>query len=360
MKRPSGTVLAWLWAALLLEAASRGTLSIEAMRTRILGNDATSYRIAWIHRGALPGVAYIFDEYHPIRGWTLRPGIRDAIVFGDRILNTNAKGLRGVAEYDYARQEGEKRVLVLGDSFTFGEEVSDDETYPAILSALLPRTDVLNMGEHGYGHDQMTLYFEEEGEKYRPDLVVLGFLPLDMERNTMDFRDFAKPLFRLEAAGGLRLTHTPVPTAEEVRAREPYRSRFVDLVAMLFERFRAVSGSAEREERRVTAAILGRLRDDVRRVGARLLLAYLPAWHELEPGGETGGEDFFREVCRGEGFECVDLRPSFQDAVAHGDHFKTSGHWNRREHRKAAELLAPRIAALLAGPKAPPPPRPSR
>jgi hypothetical protein len=355
MKTKGRLLVAWLFVALVLEGASRGALSIEWLRNRILGDDASSYRIAWIHRGALPGVAYVFDEYHKTRGWTLRRGIRDAAVFGDRVLNTNAKGLRGRAEYDYARTPGRKRVVVLGDSFTFGEEVSDDETYPAILSDLLPGTEVLNLGEHGYGHDQMTLYFEEEGQKYRPDLLVLGFLPLDMSRSSLDFRDFAKPRFRL-APSGLDLTGVPVPTPEAVRRREPWRSKFLDILAMLGARLRDASGRAALEDRRVTAALLHRLLGDAKACGARLLLAYLPAWHELEPGEETDGEAFFREVCRGD-VECIDLRPSFLDGVAEGDHWKTSGHWNRREHRKAAELLAPRIAALLGGaggPQAPP------
>jgi hypothetical protein len=50
----------------------------------------------------------------------------------------------------------------------------------------------INMGVHGYGHDQMLILFGEEGVKYEPDIVILGFLPLDMARNVLKFRDFAK------------------------------------------------------------------------------------------------------------------------------------------------------------------------
>jgi hypothetical protein len=35
--------------------------------------------------------------------------------------------------------------LILGDSFTFGDEVSDDETYSAHLQAMLPHTEIINM-----------------------------------------------------------------------------------------------------------------------------------------------------------------------------------------------------------------------
>ena len=52
---------------------------------------------------------------------------------------------------------------MLGDSFTFGEDVGDDETYSHHLEQLLPGTEVINLGVHGYGHDQMLIYLREEG-----------------------------------------------------------------------------------------------------------------------------------------------------------------------------------------------------
>jgi hypothetical protein len=44
-------------------------------------------------------------------------------------------------------------VLVVGDSFTFGDQVSDDETWPACLEATLHR-GVDNGGVFGYGAAQ--------------------------------------------------------------------------------------------------------------------------------------------------------------------------------------------------------------
>jgi len=332
---------------LFLEGVSRGVFSIESLSTRILGNDESSFRIAWIHRGSLPGVAYTFDQYHPIRGWTLISSIRNASVFGDRILNTNSKGLRGTAEVSYERVTGVPRAEVYVDSFTFGEEVSDDETYSARLGEALPGTEILNMGEHGYGHDQMLLYLEEEGVRYHPDLVVLGFHPFDMERNILSFRDFAKP--RFEVTGGqLVLTNTPVPTPEVVRAREPYRSKFWDLLTMLVARTRWATGREDAAMQLVTRAILRRFSALAAEKDFHLLLVYMPVWHELDPGPATPGEEFFLSYCAEAKVDCLDLRPSFLDREQAGDHFKTSGHWNRREHQAAADFLAPRVRALLA------------
>ncbi len=50
----------------------------------------------------------------------------------------------------------------------------------------------------------------EEGIKYTPDIVVLGFIQPDMSRNMLNFRDFAKPKFKLRNKE-LKLTASPVP-----------------------------------------------------------------------------------------------------------------------------------------------------
>jgi hypothetical protein len=330
-----------------LEGSSRAALSFDWIFARVLGNDESSFRLAWVHRGDIAGIAYAFDQYHPVRGWTLSPSLRDIPVFGDRTLSTNSKGLRGSQEFSYEKPAGRKRVLVFGDSFTFGEEVSDGETYAAALGRALPDADVLNMGVHGYGHDQMLLYFEEEGRKYSPDLVVLGFLPYDMERNILAFRDFAKPLF-VRGREGLVLTHTPVPSPERVRRGEFYRSKFWDLLTILVQRSEWASGRNDTAMKAVTEALLDRFRGSVEGAKARCLFAYLPVWHEMDvTETPTDGEAFLENYCRSRGADCIDLRPLFLERERKGDHFKTSGHWNRREHQAAADFLSPRIAALL-------------
>jgi hypothetical protein len=116
--------------------------------------------------------------------------------------------------------------LILGDSFTFGDEVSDDETYAFYLQQMLPQAEVINMGVHGYGHDQMLILLREEGIKYEPDIVIVGFLALDMSRNLLSFRDFAKPRYVLEK-GKLRLTGTPIPRPEEILKWDWARPRVV-------------------------------------------------------------------------------------------------------------------------------------
>ena len=54
-----------------------------------------------------------------------------------------------MGEVPEPKPDGVMRVLVFGDSLTFGDEVTDDETYVAHLQTMLPGTEVLNLGVHG-------------------------------------------------------------------------------------------------------------------------------------------------------------------------------------------------------------------
>ena len=125
--------LGWMSKALLfivsllvfMEGGARIALSLNPLRRRITGFDDSSYRLQWVrlHRiheewtGA-------FSVYHPVRGWALRANIKDMHVVDGTILNSNSKGIRGKTEYEYQRTPGKQRIVVLGDSFTFGAEVA--------------------------------------------------------------------------------------------------------------------------------------------------------------------------------------------------------------------------------------------
>ncbi len=62
-------------------------------------------------------------------------------------VTTNAQGLRMDRELTFPKQK--QRILLLGDSFTFGK-VDDVDTYPAFLQARLPGREVINAGVSGY------------------------------------------------------------------------------------------------------------------------------------------------------------------------------------------------------------------
>jgi hypothetical protein len=337
--------------AVFMEGGARLALSIGRIRNRITGFDNSSYRLQWIrlHRFHREWTGE-YAVYLATRGWALKPGIQNMSVFNGKILNSNSKGLRGTTEYGYERTPAKHRIIVLGDSFTFGEEVSDDETYSHYLASSIPSTEVLNLGVQGYGHDQMLLYLKEEGVKYHPDVVMLGFTYLDIYRNLWTFYAYAKPKFEL-VSGHLQLTNVPVPSPDRVLAEEPYRSKAFDLTVILREKLRWNLGRAETEARGLTSSVLDDIIATARSIGAVPVFVHMPVYEELVlPENNLTGpqtytptaaekEEFIRSYCEERRIACVFLGRRFREEIKKGIDFNAHGHWNPRAHRLAAEEL---------------------
>jgi hypothetical protein len=192
----------------------------------------------------------------------------------------------------------------------------------------------------------MLLYLQEEGLRYQPDLVLLGFLTLDMGRNILSFRDYAKPRFVLRE-GELVLTHSPVPSVEETLAAERLRSSFLDLIRMLAARYRGRTGATARETNELTLAILDQIRATAEAPGARVAFAYLPAFDEVTRTdlAKTPPERFFFDYCEERRIPAIYLRPYLLPKLEQGALLEDSDHWSALEHRIVAEGIAAELVA---------------
>lgn len=101
-------------------------------------------------------------------------------------------------------------ILALGDSFTFGSEVGPAQSWPAYLEDIL-KVPVVNAGIGGFGIDQMVLFGERLVPELKPKLILLSFIPPDIDRNKMSiYSGAAKPYFTAED-GKLVPHNLPVP-----------------------------------------------------------------------------------------------------------------------------------------------------
>jgi len=107
-----------------------------------------------------------------------------------------AKGFEGKGythhfnEYGYISKHpctekrlGTLRIVGLGDSFTEGAMVNDDETYLSILENVLQRSisrklEIFNLGVSGYDLDQY-MQRTPEALRLKPDILIVGILPND-------------------------------------------------------------------------------------------------------------------------------------------------------------------------------------
>jgi hypothetical protein len=98
----------------------------------------------------------------------------------------NGEGFRDT-EHAIAKPPGTFRIVVLGDSFTFGEGVPFEETWARRLERMLSeraqlpaRVEIINLALPRYFPEAERLVLEHLGLRYEPDLVVVGFVPNDV------------------------------------------------------------------------------------------------------------------------------------------------------------------------------------
>ncbi len=97
----------------------------------------------------------------------------------------NARGYRDL-ERAIPRPPGVRRVVCLGDSFTWGVRVLFDDAWPQRLERLLARDrgevwEAVNLGEPGLNSVQEAARLASQGFAYEPDVVVVGYVLNDSE-----------------------------------------------------------------------------------------------------------------------------------------------------------------------------------
>lgn len=335
------------------ELMARGLLLVPAVRARLPPDEEAAWRIRWVNRYLWERrpVFYSFDAYDPTKGWTLRPGRWD---FAGRTVTANSRGIRGSDEHAPGKRAGVSRIVVVGDSFTFGEGVHDQDTFPSRLQARLgPGFEVINLGVHGYGHDQMLIRLREEGLRYAPDLVILGYYADDVARNALSFRDYAKPRFALRD-GGLVLTGSPVPAPAGALALEALRPRVPELFAMAWRRLRPPPRPSA-DDLRLMAAIVDEMRRVAAAHGARFLIVDLPPTDEIAVPGEAGpSEAAVLDYARSRGVPICRTRSELRGRLDGQPVLGLRGHYDAAVNGYVAAILAGCIASegLLAPPSA--------
>ena len=120
--------------------------------------------------------------------YALRPGVnRENEVVDSGIkwsYQLNADGFRG-DEFDV--QSNNKRVLFIGDSYTFGWGVDQQEVLPYQLEQLLAgppyamNVDIYNLGVPGYNTVQEFHLLNQVLDRYSPELVMVGYVMNDAQ-----------------------------------------------------------------------------------------------------------------------------------------------------------------------------------
>lgn len=280
-----------------------------------------------------------FVQLDPDLGFIPAAGL-DGFEYEGVRISTNSAHMRGKREYPVERTEA-TRIVAIGDSFTFGQCVGDEGTFPAVMEQVLPDTEVLNLGVMGYGQDQALLRMRRDGFRYSPDIVVFGFHGTDMRRNLVSFRGYGKPRFRLMEAG-LELENVPVPRPEEYERWWP--PRLWNFVRIFLDSFDSGSPEQGAYKNALSRAIVHQMAVDAAERGVKLVVVHLPHPRALQNEGIYGWS-YIERLCEGEKpapFLCVSPVPRFREIARTPEevrrHFDC--HFSPELYRALGEVVA--------------------
>lgn len=111
------------------------------------------------------------------------------------VFTTNSQGIRSLQEFAEEKSPGTVRVLMLGDSYTMGWGVDDQQTIPELLRKKLAarypdkRLEVVNAGILFSNVLDHIDYFREKGRRLKADIVIEQFcyndIDTDMRRDAL-------------------------------------------------------------------------------------------------------------------------------------------------------------------------------
>jgi len=120
-----------------------------------------------------------------LNGYKYKPNFTGNFVgaYSNISISINSKGFRDY-EYSYDKLKGMKRIIVIGDSETFGAGVPVEDTYVKQLEQIFRKNNqsfqVLNLGINSYDFPQEFNLMKTEGIKFKPDIVLVGFVLNDI------------------------------------------------------------------------------------------------------------------------------------------------------------------------------------
>ena len=344
-----------------------------------------------------------FWEPHPLYGWQNIPnasGWESCYGECEVYVEINSLGLRN-AETSYENENGLDRILILGDSMTAAMQVPLKNTFASVLERKLAGVsdvgdwEVINGGVNAFGTDNELIFYQLEGKKYDPDIVVLAvYLANDVYNNSRTLEisrggSDHKPFFELGGDGELILRNFPVESVDTLPIRIgsflkkhfqlprflaqvlALRSQVPPALAPVVELLGGSRGveagggagneprlrhdicaeeySAEVEEAwLITETLLGQLRSEATESGAKFAVIMLPASPQIAV--PLDGESWYcdranqelTDFLEEEGIQYLDLLPSFRQhglISAEPLYFERDFHMNSVGHKIAGDMI---------------------
>lgn len=309
----------------------------DSLMNNIFGNTTSMWLTIWQNKpknkGDLYSSKYIYDKD---LGWTLKDNLSQIFSNDSAMYYTAQDGIRTSLNVNIDKDSNKIRIATIGDSYTECDEVANNQTWQYYLNELLgSKVEILNFGVGGYGHDQSLLRLQFDVLKYKPDIVLLGFVNPDISRNVVAFRDFAKPMYILNKEGKLKLKNTEVNDISYYKKNYLLKSIPIIKLAFLND---SVASLIYQEK--LTIKIVEEMNTVCNKNKIDFKLIYIPTPSEI--GVNDDIKEVFNKTAEKGNILTIDCLPHFQETTKKFK-LKEEGHWDSMGNRIIAKCIAEKL-----------------
>ncbi len=291
----------------------------------------------YVYKIAKRGKLFDVDK---MTGWTVKPHLdmqrknADGNIWS---VKTNKDGFRRDSDWDLNK----KRILILGDSFAFGEGVDVEDRFDAVIKN--QGYSVLNTGVMGYGTDQQFLKAKPYLIKLNKDdiVIVLTYYNdfYDITRKHHSGR--AKPWFTLKNRA-LQLHKTQITLKEILRDKSYIYAKLGSLIA----KHNDTSNYDITHASKVYQTIIKNESQKLTERGIQIILAY----HGIPVIEDTEHRNLILQtlntLCESTEVECLNIDKHF-NVDNDSNYFLADGHWNEKGHEVVGALLAEKLSGIV-------------
>ena len=297
-------------------------------------------------------------QYDSRLGYKAKPNLKDLKMVWKTagvsdVIRTDSFGFRNLGK-DYTKSN----LYFIGDSFTWGEWVSEENTFPRLIESEL-KQPVISLGIPGYGFEQYEVLFQDSVAKYKPHTAVLCVFAndltnyrtvkdkkaFDLVKKTAQLPWYKKTFFAQFILGNNKKIDPGLSSINHKQAKNGLLL-FTDAGA---SKDYLISGYSVEIE-----AALSRIIDLTKENQVRLLVFLIPSkestyikdYVELFPQNlealknEEIGYQRLCELAKSQQVNCLDMTEIFrQNSDREKLYFDMDTHWNPAGHKLAAKVM---------------------
>jgi len=226
-------------------------------------------------------------------------------------VTVNSSGFRG-REFSAVKPPGIYRIAVVGDSFTYGNGVRQEDRYSDLLQARLPtHFEVLNFGAPGANTPEHRALVAHLLPEIHPDFVLLQWFVNDMEDDDTTGRPTFRPLMPVRTIHNWLNDVSALYTVANMKWAEMQVA--LGMTTSYTDYLRHRLGDPNSHDSQVDRHQLLELIAECRRAGVPLGVVLFP-----DTAGSLGDDYPFAylharvlEICQSQNLTCLDLQHEF-------------------------------------------------